>query len=129
MARIRKAAAFEILERRVKEQGLSVVSARQFERAAREDAATLAWWHENTPSIETSDTVRNRAYLRAYLDIAGREQLTARGLQLEGGRLYMDRSVISRLERDGHLNFVEHREGFFEPFFELTDQGRDWVWQ
>ena len=127
MNRMKKTAARAILDRHVKHVGLTVISAFQVERTARPDAGDLSWWHQNTPANETSDTVRNRAYLSAYLEIAGREQLTARGLQLDGGRLYMDRSVISRLERDGFLAFVQAREGFFEPFFELTEKGREWL--
>ncbi len=39
----------------------------------------------------------------------------------------MDRSVISRLERDGYLKFIEKPDGEFEPVFELTDKGRELI--
>jgi DNA-binding PadR family transcriptional regulator len=38
--------------------------------------------------------------------------------------LWMDRSVISRLERDGYLTFVPEGR---EPWFELTDEGRRYI--
>lgn len=91
---------------------------------ARPGTGSLAWWHERTPSNETSETVRSVAYLRAYLRIGG-DKLFAGGLFLDRRRLWMDRSVISRLERDGYLSF--EGEGTREPYFVLTDRGRDLV--
>jgi hypothetical protein len=51
-------------------------------------------------------------------------RLRAAGLFLERRRLWMDRSVISRLDRDGYLRFVEDAR---EPWFELTEQGRRYI--
>jgi hypothetical protein len=50
--------------------------------------------------------------------------LHARGLFLARRRLWMDRSVISRLERDGMLAFVDHAR---EPTFVLTEAGHAWI--
>ncbi len=41
----------------------------------------------------------------------------------------MDRSIISRLERDGYLSFSERADGEYEPTFELTAKGREWIAQ
>ncbi|WP_375381516.1 hypothetical protein [uncultured Sphingomonas sp.] len=86
----------------------------------RPSAGVLAWWQENTPDNETADTKRSVAYLRAYLRIGG-PRLYAGGLFLDRRRLYMDRSVISRLERDGYLCFSG--EDSKEHYFELTPAG------
>ena len=90
------------------------------ESGARPGAETQAWWHENTPGNERSGTLRSLAYLRAYLRISGEMPLYACGLFLEQRRLWMDRSIMSRLVRDGFLAFAG--EGKKEPWFEVTDK-------
>lgn len=89
----------------------------------RPGANDLAWWHEHTPAAERSETRYNLAHLRAYVRIAGSDRLTAVGLPLDRQRLWMDRSVISRLERDGYLAF---EPGLYAAFA-LTERGRDWL--
>ena len=122
--RMKKAAALQLLNSELERVGLPPPSTFTVEDQPREEAETISWWHENTPANESSETQRNLGYLRAYLRIAGRDQLTARGIQLDRGRLWMDRSVISRLARDGFLTFVS---GKFEPEFQLTEKGRFWI--
>lgn len=69
---------------------------------------------------QTNDPIRNLAYLRAYKRIVGGEPLYATGLLLYSSRLWMDRSVISRLTRDGYLRFDHFGK---EAVFVLTDAG------
>ena len=49
----------------------------------------------------------------------------AGGLFLARKRLWMDRSVMSRLERDGYVSFEGSEKS--EPWFELTTKGRKWI--
>jgi hypothetical protein len=110
----------------LKRVGWDAASAFTVMEGPRPDTENLDWWHLNTPTNERSDTLRNRAYLRAYHRIATGQRLWAGGLKMSRRTLWMDRSVISRLERDGYLRFVESGSS---PFFELTDQGREWIEQ
>jgi hypothetical protein len=91
------------------------------ESGKRPSSGHLSWWHENTPANGAAETARNLAYMRAYLRISGDGRLFAGGLFLEKKRLWMDRSVVSRLERDGYLTF--HAVGS-EPYFDLTEKGQ-----
>lgn len=124
MRRLRATEARDILDEELASAGWDAASAFTIESGARPGANLLSWWHENTPANESSDTPRNLAYLRAYSRIGG-ERLYAGGLFLDRKRLWMDRSVISRLERDGYLIF--RGQGKSEPWFELTEQGRNWI--
>ena len=124
---MRKGEALKTLRAELEAENWVNTSAFTVRDEPRNEAKDLAWWHANTPQNESSETPRNRAYLRAYLKISGRERLQARGIRLEKGRLWMDRSVISRLERDRYLRFIEVPEGEFEPVFELTDEGRELI--
>ena len=121
---MRKGEALRILKRELEAEDWDNTSAFTVRDVACEDGAELGWWSENTPQNESSNTPRNRAYLRAYLQISGRDRLQARGIRLHKGRLWMDRSVISRLERDKYLVFLKNPDGEFEPVFELTEKGR-----
>jgi len=102
-------------------EGWNTASTFTVRDGSRPSTSSLAWWHENTPENETSETQRSVAYLRAYIRIGG-PRLYAGGLFLKRRRLWMDRSVISRLERDGYLVLAD--EGSREPYFELTPAGR-----
>lgn len=122
--RKRASEARRILEEELRNANWDAASAFTVESGARPGAKALGWWHENTPLNESSDTTRNLAYLRAYSRIGG-ERLYAGGLFLDRKRLWMDRSVISRLERDGYLQFCGADKT--EPWFELTEQGHNWI--
>ena len=124
---MRKGEALRVLEAELKAQGWNTTSAFTVRDVPREEASSLSWWHENTPANESSETSRNKAYLSAYAKIAGRDRLPARGIRLDRGRLWMDRSVISRLERDGYLRFIEMPQGEYEPAFEITEAGRELI--
>jgi len=127
VVRTRSAEAKRVLADELKNAGWDAVSACTIEKKPRIEAQDLSWWHQNTPPGERSETLRNLSYLRAYIKIAQSERLAAQGIQIEGARLWMDRSVISRLERDGYLKFDDKPTGAFEPMFELTDAGREWI--
>ncbi len=130
MVRLRKTEAFNVLNAELAavghnfEGGRDTASSFKVRDGARPGALRLDWWHANTPDNERSDTLRNLAYLRAYHRIGG-ERMYAGGLFLDRQRLWMDRSVMSRLERDGMILF--NGADTKEPWFELTDVGRAWT--
>lgn len=120
MNRMRQEAARKVVSEELARVGWDTASTFTVGDGARPLTQTLAWWHENTPEAESADTKRSVAYLRAYLRVGG-GRLYAGGIFLDRRRLWMDRSIISRLERDGYLRFVG--EGTKEPYFELTPAG------
>lgn len=124
MNRLTKIRAQEILTEELADVDWDTASNFNVKEGARPQAHDLAWWHENTPSNERSDTLRNLAYLRAYVRIA--EPLAGRmyacGLLLDRRRLWMDRSILSRLERDGLVCW--QGDGTKEPWFALTEAGQ-----
>jgi len=124
MERLSSIQAREILSEELERVGWEAASAFTIEDGARPDTQSLDWWHKNTPESERSDTLRNRAYLRAYIRIANGQRMWAGGLKLSRRTLWMDRSVISRLERDGYIQFVGAGSS---PYFELTPKGEQWV--
>ncbi len=125
MNRMRAVEARQTIADELAKAGWDTASTFTVEEGARPGAASLDWWHENTPANESSETLRNLAYLRAYLKIAGEAPLYACGLLLDRRRLWMDRSIMSRLERDGYLTF--EGEGKKDPRFALTERGRAFV--
>ncbi len=121
MVRKTRAEAQAILDEEVVRAGWDTVSSFKVESGARAETNSLDWWHQNTSEHEQADTRRSIGYLRAYLRIGG-DRLFAGGLLLDQKRLWMDRSIVSRLERDGYLRFVEHHR---DPYFELTKKGKN----
>lgn len=115
--------ARDILKEELARVGYDVISAFQVEEGARPGSDRLEWWHQNTPANERSETRRSQGYLRAHMRIAGDLPLYAGGLLLDKKRLWLDRSVMSRCERDGHIAF----EGDRHPQFVLTQKGREWL--
>lgn len=86
----------------------------------RTEARQLDWWRKDAVDRESATTDRNVAFLRAYRRIAGGGPLWAEGLPLaDKGRVYMDRSVMRRLERDDYVVWVEGKD----PAFRLTETG------
>lgn len=120
MARMRETDARKVLKEELERVGWDSVSAFTIGDGARSGTDQLDWWHERTPENERSDTLRNLAYLRAYVRIAASPRLYAGGIFLDRRRLWMDKSVISRLERDGYLSFTDDGR---EPYFEITKTG------
>jgi hypothetical protein len=124
LKRLKTYEARAIIAEELQHSGWETASSFTVEDGRRPGTEDLSWWHENTPRDETSETPRSTAYLRAYVKIGG-PRLFAGGLFLDRRRLWMDRSIISRLERDGYLAF--HGEGTREPFFALTERGEQLV--
>lgn len=120
--RLKQAEARRIIDEEVARLGCGFAAA-EIKDGPRSGANDLAWWHENTPATERSETRYNLAHLRAYVRIADSDRLTAVGLPLDRQRLWMDRSVISRLERDRYLSF---EPGLYAAFA-LTERGREWL--
>lgn len=120
--RLKQAEARRIINEEAARLGCGFAAA-EIKEGPRPGANDLAWWHKNTPAAERSETRYNLAHLRAYVRIADCARLTAVGLPLDRQRLWMDRSVISRLERDGFLAF---QPGFYAAFV-LTERGLDWL--
>lgn len=121
MARVTEAKARQIIADELERAGWQTASTFTVMDGIRPGSESLSWWHQNTPAAETAVTPRSIAYLRAYRRIAGGQPLYAGGLLLSRRRLWMDRSIISRLERDGYLRFVEGKN----PHFELTSSGEE----
>jgi len=122
MTRLKKNDARRIIDEEIARLGLGF-AAFEVKEGPRPDANDLAWWHERTPITERAETKYNLAHLRAYVRITGGEKLPAVGIPLDRQRLWMDRSVISRLERDGYLEFTCG----LHSMFALTDKGREWL--
>ena len=101
MTRFKKSDARQIMDEEIARLGLEF-AAFEVQDGPRPGANDLDWWHQNTPTSERSETRYNLAHLRAYVRISGSETLPAVGIPLYRRRLWMDRSVISRLERDGY---------------------------
>lgn len=118
--RLKKAEARRIIDEETARLGCEF-AAFEVKDGPRPGANDLKWWHEHTPAAERSETRYNLAHLRAYVRIAGGDVLIAVGLPLDRQRLWMDRSVVSRLERDGYLAF---QPGLYSTFV-LTERGRD----
>lgn len=122
MARLKKMEAKRIIDDEVARLGLGF-AAFEVKDGPRPGSNDLVWWHEHTPAAERADTKYNLAHLRAYVRIAGGESLPAVGIPLDRQRLWMDRSTISRLERDGYLEFIPASYSTFS----LTEKGRAWL--
>ncbi len=90
----------------------------------RAEAAEIEWWRKERVDTESATTDRNKAFLRAYRRIAAGPKLWAVGLPLaDKGRVYMDRSVMRRLERDDYVRFVKGRDSYFE----ITSAGAELI--
>jgi|GEM_PF-1778995 len=122
--RLRSTEARSILADELERVGWPADSAFTLKDERRTEAQQEAWWHENTPENERSDTKRNLAYLRAYKRIAGELPIYATGLLLDRSRLWMDRSVMSRLTRDGYLRFAYVGK---DAVFEVTEAGEVFI--
>ena len=122
---LRKSEALAILDEELERVGATCRSEFTIEKQKRPGSQKLAWWHQDAPEQASSDTKRNLAYLRTYVRMTGGRPLPAGGLRLHKDRVWLDRFVISQLERDGFLGF--EAEGHFEPAFVVTEKGQHWV--
>jgi hypothetical protein len=123
----RKGEALAILDEEFARVGLPTPPEFRIEKQKLPGSQKLAWWHDGGAVPASGDALRGLAYLRAYVRITGGRPLPAGGLRLHKDRVWMDRSIISGLERDGILAFEP--TGHFEPSFVVTEKGRQWMAQ
>lgn len=105
--------------------GLPAEGAFTIEKQKRPGSQRLTWWHADTPELGSADMPRSLAYLRTYVRITGGRPLPAGGLRLHKDRVWMDKAIVSGLERGGFLAFEP--TGHFEPSFVVTDKGQHWL--
>ena len=120
-----KSEAVAILDEELERLGATCRSEFTIEKQKRPGSQKLAWWHQDAPAPEEADTKRNLAYLRTYVRLTGGRPLPAGGLRLHKDRVWLDRAVISQLERHGLIGFEP--EGHFEPSFVVTEKGQHWI--
>ncbi len=121
----RKEDALTFLAEELARVGLPVEAAFTIEKQKRPGSQKLAWWHKDTPEPAAAALPRSLAYLRAYVRITGGRPLPAGGLRLHKDRVWMDKAVVSALERDGFVAFEP--TGHFEPSFIVTEKGHHWI--
>lgn len=121
----RKDEALAMLDEEFARVGLVTPPAFNIQKQKLPGSQKLAWWHDNGSATEGGDWLRELAYMRTYFRITGGRPLPAGGLRLHKDRVWMDKSVISTLERDGFLAFEP--TGHFEPSFVATEKGRHWI--
>jgi hypothetical protein len=97
----------------------------RIEKQKQPGSQRLSWWHDKTPDLPSTQMPRSLATLRTYVRITGGRPLPAGGLRLHKDRVWMDKAIISRLERDGILAFEP--TGHFEPSFVVTEKGQHWI--
>ncbi|MCW1430987.1 hypothetical protein [Novosphingobium sp. JCM 18896] len=120
-----KGEALAMLDEEFARVDLPTPAGLHIEKQKRPGSQKLAWWHGDPDAIDAVETLASLAWLRTWLRITGGRALPAGGLRLHKDRVWLDRAIIGRLERDGILAFEP--TGHFEPSFVLTDQGREWL--
>jgi hypothetical protein len=121
----RKGEALEILAEELERVGSAVPAAFRIEKQKRPGSQRLTWWHEDAPEQDCVEPSLSLACLRAYVRITGERSLPAGGLRLHKDRVWMDKAIISWLERHGFLALEP--AGHFEPSFVVTEKGRHWI--
>jgi hypothetical protein len=121
----RKEEALAFLAEELARVGLPAEGAFAIEKQKRPGSQRLTWWHNEARDLTDADLPRSLAYLRTYLRITGGRPLPAGGLRLHKDRVWLDKAVISGLERRGILAFEP--TGHFEPSFVVTEKGHDWI--
>jgi len=117
--------ALAILDQELARVGSPARANFTIEKQKRPGSQRLSWWHDAAPEPANADTQLGLAYLRAYVRMTGGRPLPAGGLRLRKDRVWLDRSIVSRLERDGFIAFAP--TGHFEPSFVVTDKGQHWI--
>jgi hypothetical protein len=120
-----KGEALAILDEEFARVGLPTPPTLAIEKQKRPGSQKLAWWHADAFGPQATDTLSSLACLRTYFRITGDRPLPAGGLRLRKDRVWLDKSIISGLERDGFLAFEP--TGHFEPSFVVTEKGRRWI--
>jgi hypothetical protein len=121
----RKEEALAFLAEELARVGLPAEPAFRIEKQKQPGSQRLSWWHDKTPDLPSTQMPRSLATLRTYVRITGGRPLPAGGLRLHKDRVWMDKAIISRLERDGILAFEP--TGHFEPSFVVTEKGQHWI--
>lgn len=83
------------------------------------DGNVEAWWLAHKGTTPSFDSDRSRAYLSAYVEIAG-PHFYGSGIPLENGFLYPDRGVMKAMLQAGCVTIGANKQGLFE----LTSKGR-----
>jgi hypothetical protein len=120
-----KGEALAILQEELQRAGSSVQPAFTIEKQKRPGSQRLGWWHDDAAAEDDADLSQALALLRTYDRITGGRPLPAGGVRLRKDRVWMDRPIIGRLEREGLLAFEP--TGHFEPSFIVTEKGRRWM--
>ena len=84
--------------------------------------AQEAWWIENDDTYPPFDSPRCKAYLRAYIEIAG-PVFFGSGIPLDRGLLHPDRGVMKAMLLAGCVTIGVTKRGLFE----LTQKGKDLI--
>jgi hypothetical protein len=80
------------------------------------------WWLENNETVPQFDSPRSKAYLRAYVEIAG-PMFYGSGIPLESGLMHPDRGVMKAMLQSGCVTLGKSKRGLFE----LTPKGNDLI--
>ncbi|MCK1580665.1 HNH endonuclease [Bradyrhizobium sp. 168] len=80
------------------------------------------WWLENKKPAPPFDSPRSKAYLRAYIEIAG-PMFYGSGIPLDRGLLHPDRGVMKAMLEAGCVTLGRNKRGIFE----LTPKGNDLI--
>jgi hypothetical protein len=86
------------------------------------DGAHEAWWIEHNETSPPFDSPRSKAYLRAYVEIAG-PMFYGSGIPLEIGLMHPDRGVMKAMLQADCVTLGKSRRGLFE----LTPKGNDLI--
>ena len=82
------------------------------------DGAQKSWWLKNKDKCPPFDGPRCKAYLRAYIEIAG-PMFYGSGIPLDDGLMHPDRGVMKALLQAGCVTLGKNKRGIFE----LTPKG------
>lgn len=86
------------------------------------DGAQESWWLENKKTAPPFNSFRSKAYLRAYIEIAG-PMFYGSGIPLDHGLMHPDRGVMKAMLQAGCVTLGRNNRGVFE----LTPKGNDLV--
>src|SRR5258706_6502153 len=86
------------------------------------DGVQESWWLENKEACPQFDSPRSKAYLRAYIEIAG-PMFYGSGIPLDRGLMHPDRGVMKAMLQAGCVRFGTSKRGLFE----LTHKGNDLI--
>jgi hypothetical protein len=106
MKRIRQTEARRILTAYCEKLTGKPPSTFKITKERNENGKSLNWWMENRDAVDSWDGPRSRAYLQAYVEIAG-PIFFGSGIPLHDGFLQPDRGVMKRLFEAGAVTLDE----------------------